>query len=95
MFVVQQSRILYGVPYCVYFLGVLLLPLTKVIFKKIPYRKVMQFGIKNGLKFPCGNKIYLWVFANHPAVHNGGISGGRPVGVAVGVSDMWQVTGGT
>ena len=40
----------------------------------------------------------LWVFADQPTVHIGGVSrvgggGGGSVAVAVGVSDRWQVTG--
>ena len=32
-------------------------------------------------------KVGLWVFVNHPAVHSGGVSRG-PMAVAVGFSDM-------
>ena len=39
--------------------------------------------------------VDFWVFAKHPAVHSGELAGGGSVVVAVGVSDMWQVTGDT
>ena len=35
----------------------------------------------------CVKKMGFWFFANRPTVHNGGVSGGRVFGVAVGVSD--------
>ena len=46
----------------------------------------LQLWLRNGLKLPA-EKVKFLVFAIHPAVHNGGGS------VAVGVNDMWQVTG--
>ena len=46
---------------------------------------------KSSLNLPAKD---FWVFANHSAAHSGGVSrgGSMAVAVAVGVSDMLQVT---
>ena len=43
---------------------------------------------------PTEEKLDLWVFANHPAVHRvGELEVRGSVAVAVGISDMWLGTG--
>ena len=58
---------------------------------KVVWSKNLQFLLKNCLKLPCRKKFLFWVFANHPAVHNGGVGRGRVCGC--GCWRYWHVTG--
>ena len=58
---------------------------------------VSEFAIlaQKWYKVALPKRVDFWVFAKHPAVHRGKLPGGGSVAVAVGVSDMQQVTGDT
>ena len=94
------------VQYWVYLFSVLLLPLTEVFGQNYPLEKdflhasfwngsgliIGKFGLKMVQDRTTG-KVNLLVFANHSAVHRGGVNRGMSVVVAVGISKMWLVTG--
>ena len=77
------------------------LPFSWICFVKIPIyvwlcQDYFQRRRKKGRQI-CGS---LWLIVDgsssqqqHPTVHSGGVTRRRAVALAVGVSDMWQVTG--
>ena len=62
------------------------------IMRKGTWSKKYQFLAQKWSKIATQKKLDFCVFANHLAVHSGGVSRGGSVAVAVGVSDMGQVT---
>ena len=60
----------------------------------------LQLWLRKGLNTAAPKKVDFWVFANHPAVHIGGVRRGRVRGCGRWLQwhetgDRWQVSGDT